>query len=249
MNIYERFAYFYARGPYSQYSKKMVEILPIVFERFGVEPMSILDLTCGEGAFAVMMAKRGFQVTGVDLSQQMLQFARERAEKEKVKVKFICQDMRVLSLEEKFDFVTCWYDSLNYLLELKDLERTFANVCRVLNRDGLFVFDMNTIYGLAVNWQRYPCYVQQDTPELFEVCRPSYDFEKNIATLTITGFIKKKGRWVRVDEEHKKRGYSLEEIRQCLRRAGLRELACWGSLQKMSEVMPNSGRVWFVVTK
>jgi len=164
-------------------------------------------------------------------------------------VEFLLQDMRSLPFEERFDLVTCWFDSLNYLLELEDLERTFAGACRALKKSGLFIFDMNTIYGLAVNWQRLPCYVQQDTPWLFEIHRPSYDCEKNIATLRITGFMKEGDRWTRMDEEHKERGYTLEEIRQCLKEVGLQELACWGNLQEMSEPKPDSDRVWFVMQK
>jgi ubiquinone/menaquinone biosynthesis C-methylase UbiE len=249
MSIYEKFAYFYARGPYSQYAGRMAELLSPVLKRFGAESRTILDLACGEGTFAVVMANKGFQVMGVDLSPHMLQFARERAEKEKVKVEFLLQDMRSLPFEERFDLVTCWYDSLNYLLELEDLEKTFAGVWRSLKKEGLFIFDMNTIYGLAVNWQRYPCNVQQDTPELFELHRSSYDFEKNIAVLRIVGFVKERSGWTRMEEEHKERGYSLEEIRRCLKKAGLKELACWGSLQEMSEPQPDSGRVWFVTQK
>lgn len=195
------------------------------------------------------MAKKGFQVTGVDLSPRMLQFGRERAEQENVKVEFLLQDMRSLPFEGRFDLVTCWYDSLNYLLELEDLTKTFAGVCRALKKAGLFIFDMNTIYGLAVRWQRHPCYVQQDTPQLFEIHRPSYDFERNIATLRITGFVKEGNEWTQLDEEHKERGYTLKEIRQCLKKVGFQELACWGSLQEMSEPKPDSGRVWFVMQK
>jgi len=249
MNIYEKFASFYAKGQYPQYSKRMAELLPAVLKRFGAEPRTILDLACGEGTFALEMAKKGLQVTGVDLSPQMLGFARERAEKENVDVEFTLQDIRTLPFRGRFDLVTCWYDSLNYLLELGDLEKTFAGVGRALKKTGLFIFDMNTIYGLAVNWQRYPCYIQQDTPGLFEIHRPSYNFEKNIATLRITGFMKERKGWTRMDEEHKERGYSLEEISQCLKKAGLEQLACWGNLQEMSEPKPDSGRVWFIVQK
>ncbi len=134
INIYERFAYFYVKGTYPQYSERMVELLPAVLERFGAKPQTILDIACGEGTFAVAMAKKGLQVTGVDLSPQMLQFARKRAEQENVKVEFILQDMRSLTFEERFDLATCWFDSLNYLLELEDLERTFAGACRALKK-------------------------------------------------------------------------------------------------------------------
>ena len=249
MSIYERFAYFYAKGPYPQYSERMAKLLPAVLERFDAPPQTILDIACGEGTFAVAMAKKGLQVTGVDLSPQMLQYARERAEQENVKVEFLLQDMRSLPFEERFDLVTCWFDSLNYLLELEDLRKTFAGVYRALKKAGLFIFDMNTIYGLAVDWQRHHCYVQQDTPELFEIHFPSYDLEKNIATMRTTGFMKEGDGWTRMDEEHKERGYTLEEIRQCLQEAGLQELACWGSLEEKSEPKPDSGRVWFVMQK
>jgi ubiquinone/menaquinone biosynthesis C-methylase UbiE len=227
----------------------MAELLPSVLERFGVEPQMLLDLACGEGSFAVAMAKKGVQVTGVDLSPHILRFAREHAKRENVSVEFLLQDIRSLSFVERFDLMTCWYDSLNYLLELEDLEKTFAGVSHALKRGGLFIFDMNTIYGLAVNRQQHPCIVQQDTSELFEIHRPSYDFEKNIATLMITGFIKEGNSWIRIDEEHMERGYSLKEIRQCLKKIGLQELGCWGSFQEMSELKPNSGRVWFMVRK
>ena len=249
MSFYDRFAYFYAKGPYHQYSGRMVELLPPVLARFDARPQTVLDIACGEGTFAVAMAKRGFQVTGVDRSPQMLQFARERAERENAKVEFLLQDMRSLPFDARFDLATCWFDSLNYVLELEDIQKTFASAYRALKKAGLFIFDMNTIYGLAVNWQREPCYVQQNSPEMFEIQFPSYDFEKRIATTRILGFAKEGDRWIRMDEEHKERGYTLEEIRQCSQEVDFQELACWGNLEEMSEPRPNSGRVWFVMQK
>jgi ubiquinone/menaquinone biosynthesis C-methylase UbiE len=249
MSIYERFAHFYAKGPYLQYSERMVELLPSMLARFDARPQTVLDIACGEGTFAVAMAKKGLQVTGVDQSPQMLQLARQRAERENVEVEFLRQDMRSLSFEERFDLVTCWFDSLNYLLELEDLTKTFAGVHRALKKAGLFIFDMNTIYGLAIDWQRHHCYVQQDTPELFEIHFPSYDLEKNTAIMKITGFVKEGAGWSRMDEVHKERGYTLEDIRQCLKEVDFQELACWGNLQEMSEPRPDSGRVWFVMQR
>jgi ubiquinone/menaquinone biosynthesis C-methylase UbiE len=249
MGIYAKFAYFYAKGPYAHYGKTMAALLPAILERFHAEPRKILDLACGEGTFCVAMAKEAYRVTGVDFSTHMLELARERAIQEKVNVAFLLQDMRSLAIEERYDLVTCWYDSLNYLLEVEDLEKAFACAYRVLKHDGLFIFDMNTIYGLSVIWQRSECSVQQDAPALFEIHRPSYDFERNIATLRITGFAKEKGGWTRIDEEHKERGYALEEIGRCLQKPGFQELARWGNLQEMSEPKSDSGRIWFIAQR
>jgi len=183
MTIYGAFADLYAKGPYPEYSVHMAEMLPTVFERIGARPQSILDVACGEGAFAVKVAKAGFTVTGIDLSDAMLRFARKRAKEEAVDVEFSLQDMRCLPFEESFDLVTCWYDSLNYLLILDDLEKTFTGAARALKKGGFFIFDVNTVYGLAVLWQQESCYIQQDNPDLLEIHRTSFDFETNIATL------------------------------------------------------------------
>jgi ubiquinone/menaquinone biosynthesis C-methylase UbiE len=249
MSFYNKFATFYTKGPYPKYSQRMVELLPPALARFDAQPQTILDIACGEGTFAVAMAKQGFRVTGVDRSPQMLEFARDRAERENAKVEFLRRDMRSLAFDEQFDLVTCWFDSLNYILELEGIQKTFAGVYRALRKAGLFVFDMNTVYGLAVDWQREPCYIQQNSPEIFEIHFPSYDFEKRIATTSILGFAKAGDGWIRIDEEHKERGYTLEEIRQCSQAVGFQELVCWGSLEEMSELRPHSGRVWFVMQK
>jgi SAM-dependent methyltransferase len=249
MGIYAEFARVYAQGPYRRYSADMAGLLPAALDRFAAQPQTVLDLACGEGTFALAMARQGFQVTGVDQSAQMLELAREQAAREGLNVEFALQDMRTLPFADRFDLVTCWYDSLNYLLQVADLERTFAGVHQAVRADGLFVFDMNTLYGLAVHWQRQACYVQQDTPALLEIHRTGYDYERDIATVHITAFVREGDTWRRLDEEHSERGYPLEEIRRCFRAAGWQELACWGSLREMSALQPDSGRVWFVLRK
>lgn len=249
MDSYSKFAYFYAHGPYTQYSRAMAVLLPGVLKRFHMKPKKILDVACGEGTFCIAMAQKGYHITGVDNSASMLEIARERASKEKVNVQFLLQDMRFLDVQDEYDLVTCWYDSLNYLLEVGDLAKAFSCVNRALRSGGLFVFDMNTIYGLSVNWQRSPCTVQQDTGAVFEIHRTSYDVERNIATLRITGFAKEKGGWRRMDEEHRERGYSLKEVQECLQHSGLKELARWGNFKERSEPTQDSGRIWFIVKK
>jgi ubiquinone/menaquinone biosynthesis C-methylase UbiE len=247
--MYNEFARFYAKGDWPRYSAQMARMLPAVLERFGLWPRKVLDLACGEGTFAVAMANRGLRLTGVDLSPEMLEIARERAATEGVRATFVRQDMRSLSLRGRSDLATCWFDSLNYLLEIDDLSRTFARVSRVLDENGIFIFDVNTIRGLAVEWVREPSYVHLDSGDSFLVSVPQYDAATKIASLHITGFTRENERWVRIDEVHKERGYTLREIRQCLKRADLRELACWASLDRMEKPKRNTARVWFVARK
>jgi ubiquinone/menaquinone biosynthesis C-methylase UbiE len=247
--MYNEFARFYAQGDWPRYSAQMAKLLPTVLEHFGLWPRSVLDLACGEGTFAMAMAERGLRVTGVDQSPEMLDVARERAATESLKVDFLQQDMRSLRLRGRFDLVTCWFDSLNYLLEIDELAQAFAGVTRVLDKNGIFIFDVNTIRALAAEWVREPCYIHLDSQDLFLASVPQYDPATRIASLHITGFARENDRWVRVDEVHRERGYTVKEIRQCLKGAGLHELACWASLDRMEKPGRGTARVWFVARR
>ncbi|UCG92379.1 MAG: hypothetical protein JSV97_01310, partial [candidate division WOR-3 bacterium] len=73
-----------------------------------------------------------------------------------------------------------------------------------------------------------------------------YNPRKKIATLKITGFVKRGKLWRRIVEIHRERGYTLSEIREGLKKAGSRELACWGNIRRMTRPTRKSGRFWFV---
>ncbi len=249
MNIYRNFAIVYSKGPYTQYSLWHAEALPRILKKFHAKPRNLLDVACGEGSFAIAVAKRHYVVTGLDQSADMLIIAREKARKQRVRASFVNGDMRSMPFEEEFDLVTCWYDSLNYLLKQEDLRKAFEGVAKALRPSGVFIFDMNTEHALSVIWQEQPTRVQQDTSEIFEVHRPSYDTKQHVATLRITAFVKSNGKWFKVDEKHEERAYSLTQIRWCLKSAGLTELACWGSIRKMTPPRKDSSRVWFVCSK
>jgi len=249
MGIYERFADFYAHGPYPGYSRRMAELVPLTLRKLDVHAKTILDVACGEGTFAVAMAKQGFDVTGLDLSPHMLGIARRRADQESLGVRLVLGDMRSLGFGSRFDLVTCWYDSLNYLLHGREILAAFTGISEALNPGGVFIFDMNTIYGLAVLWRSHPFFVAQDAPDIFDVHINSYDAETKTATKRIVGFARQGGIWDRIDEEHVERGYSLEEIRTCLADSGLEEIACWASLENWTAPGPETGRVWFVAKR
>jgi SAM-dependent methyltransferase len=250
MNIYRKFAQLYATGNYPEYSAHIATLFPEVLSQLKVAPNSLLDLACGEGTFAVAMAKQGLQVTGLDQSPEMLAYAQAKADQEGVRITFTQGDMRALDYSSTFDVVTCWYDSLNYLLELNDLTSTFIGVEKALSEDGVFIFDLNTIYWLVTLAQRYPCMVERETDTIFQVHRHSYDFETNIGTFHITGFIKEDDRWLRrVDETHKERGYTLDEVRHVIKDSGLQEVDCWENLEHQTPMTPQSRRVFFVTKK
>jgi len=250
--IYQQFAEVYRRGSYPEFSKWVFNLLPSLLEKYAL-PRSgkLLDLACGEGTFLEGMLLNGWQVTGLDQSSNMLRFAEARLKNTGKSFRLIQDDMRNLSFENEFDLVTCWFDSLNYLLELADLENTFRRVFRALKPNGGFLFDMNTLYGLFVRWQQHPVYISQETDDLLEIHIPSCDYEKSEASLRIILFVRddQKNQWNRWEEIHTQRAYPMDIIQSALEKAGFQVLARLGNLTEQSPALPSSGRVWFIAQK
>jgi SAM-dependent methyltransferase len=248
--IYRDFARLYASGDYPEFSAHIAQLLPSLLKQYHLHPNHILDLACGEGTFAVAMVKQGFKVTGVDQSPDMLILARKKAHAEHLTIPFIEMDIRRLKLNTTFDLITCWFDSLNYLLTYEDLEATFSNIIQHLNPGGFFIFDMNTTHWLATLAERHAVTIERETNDIFQVHRHSYDKDTHIATFHFIGFIKENDCWIRrVDETHYERGYTLEEIHSCLDKAGLSQVACFGSLDERLPPSSDSKRVWFITKK
>lgn len=247
MPIYHQFASIYQGGWYPNFSLELAKYFPSFLDFLQFKPSSILDLACGEGTFAVEMAKLGFTVTGVDQSKKMLQLAKEKAAKCKVSVNWIRQDIIQLNLPNSFDLCTCWFDSLNYILHWSELATVFKGVQKILRPDGYFIFDMNTRFGLIENWNKFPCYIPQDKQNCFEVHQPSFDYEQNIASLKITAFLKQEKSWKRIQEVHKEKAYSMDEIKNAYHEAGLIEKYCFESIREKSSISEESGRVFFVL--
>jgi SAM-dependent methyltransferase len=109
----------------------------------GLRGKRLLDVGCGTGKSFVPMLRRGYQVVACDLSERMVEAARHATGSQGAEI--VVADMRALPRLGEFDLVTCLDDALNYLLSDEELERTFDGIARNLRRDGLFVFDLNTL--------------------------------------------------------------------------------------------------------
>ncbi len=250
MPLYDQFAAIYQRGPYLRFSQNLAEtVLPEYLEEMGIAPKNILDIACGEGSLAVALAERGFQVTGIDQSMQMIELAQDRALAAGMDVDFRVEDMRSLPFVGEFDLVTCFFDSLNYMLTVADLQEAFLGAFRALRPGGFYIFDMNTVYGLAVDWMRQETYIQNETDDFIELHRQEFDYENTIASMMVTVFQKKGELWERFEEVHQERGYPLADIQFLLTTIGFEITGMYGSLSKRTSVQTTSSRVWFTARK
>lgn len=246
---YSKFAQLYSSGSYPRYSRYIAGKLPDILGKLGVRPSKILDLACGEGTFVIETEKLGYDTVGIDLSEEMIQIARDKAEEAGAEATFLKQDMRELSLDESFGLVTSWFDSMNYLLNRSDFRKTLENVYDSLTEGGYFVFDVNTIHGLSVQWQEHDCYVQRDDSSVFELHRTGYDRPERIARLTITFFVNQGETWEKHEEVHMEKGYELDEIREMARKTGFTVTDIWSDLEQFNPPEEDSGRVWFALEK
>ena len=142
MSNYDFFAKFYD----SVMGNKEAEA-PIIeswIKKHNSNTATILELACGTGVFLRYFFDRGYKVTGIDLSEKMLDVARQKLPE----VNFLQEDMTVFSLPLKFDVIVCLFDSINHIIGYEKWEQVFFRVHAHLNEGGLFIFDINTIKKL-----------------------------------------------------------------------------------------------------
>ncbi|NMB41686.1 MAG: class I SAM-dependent methyltransferase [Firmicutes bacterium] len=207
--------------------QEWADYLEKLFEHFKIEPkQKIIDLACGTGNSTFPWALRGYTACGVDISAEMLAVAQEKAEKKNLKPGFYRQDMRNLKLPFQSDIAVLYQDGLNYLLTKKDLEKAFVSICSVLRPGGFFIFNLNLVEKLPASTT--PEISWLETEEFTLIWESFLEPEKKIWQIKLTAFIlEENGLYTKIQEEHKERSYSLQEIEPLLARAGWELKSCY----------------------
>lgn len=191
---------------------------------------TVLDLGCGTGTIACLLAEQGFQVLAADESEDMLAQAAVKAESLERPPLFLRQSMPRLRLAEPVDAVVSTIDSLNYLTRERDLRETFRRVRRWLKPGGLFLFDVNTPDKLRrMDRQVY----LDETEDSFCAWRTFFSERTGICTYQVDLFRRLPGGdWERSFEEHRERAWSEETLRNCLMEAGFSSVRLTGDLSE-----------------
>ena len=202
------------------------------FARYGIKPRLVLDLGCGTGSMTLELARRGYDMIGVDASAEMLSKAYERMWKEGVGgVLFLEQDMRGFELYGTVGAVVSTLDCVNYLTGDGDLEKCFSLVHNYLDPDGVFLFDVNTPYKFENVYGEQAYILEEDDGSIFCGWQNDFDGETGLCRFLLSVFTEDKdGRYVRLDEEQTERCYSREELTAALEGAGFAEIAFFEDL-------------------
>ncbi len=240
MEAYSSFAEVYDmfmdNVPYEEWCGYITDLL----REHGIADGLLLDLGCGTGRLTRLLAKAGYDMTGVDYSEEMLEIARSRDEAEAMDgpysgdpgecgapdILYLCQDMRSFELYGTVRAVVSSCDALNYLLEEDGILETFRLVSNYLDPGGLFFFDMNTVYKYReLLGEATICENREEGSFIWE---NYYDEESGINEYDLTLFIREEsGLYRKYEETHYQRGYELTVIKKLLKEAGLTFIAAY----------------------
>lgn len=139
MREYEKLAKFYKKD-WGADSEKYSILVSNVISKYNLKVKYALDVACGTGILAAKLRNMNFQVCGIDLSEDMIAVAKENAKN----IDFKVANMKDFKLNKKFDIITCAFDSINYITNDEDMEKTIKNIFSHLDDKGFFIFDINT---------------------------------------------------------------------------------------------------------
>lgn len=191
----------------------------------GVEQGLVLDLGCGTGSLTELLAEAGYDMIGVDCSEDMLEMALEKRERSGRDILYLLQDMREFELYGTVRAVVSICDSMNYLLEYEDLVQVMKLANNYLDPGGVFIFDLNTEYKYReLMGDSTFAEAREESSFIWE---NFYDQEERVNEYALTLFIKEGELYRRFEETHYQKCYSLEEIRQAAQEAGMEFVAAY----------------------
>lgn len=243
MEAYSDFALVYDtlmdNTPYERWCELIVGIL----KRYGIEKDLVLDLGCGTGTLTELLAREGYDMIGVDYSEEMLSRAMEKREESGLSILYLLQDMREFELYGTVKAIVSVCDSLNYLLEEEDVIETFRLVNNYLDPKGLFIFDFNTVHKYRdVIGDTTIAENREDCSFIWE---NYYNEEERINEYDVTFFVKEGDLFRKFEETHYQRGYTVEEMQAYLEKAGL-ELISVQDADTLMEVTEETERVYMI---
>lgn len=244
MNSYTILAAYYDRLTTDVGYERWADYIEGHFRRHKRPIQKVVDLACGTGSLTRLLAERGYGMTAIDLSPDMLTAAAQKCEG--LGVQLLCQDMCRLRLLEPMDAVVCCLDSINYVTRPRQLLRAMERVHRWLKPGGLFLFDVKTPQALmGADGQMY----LDETEELFCVWRGEYFPRRRICGYGIDLFaLQPDGSWRREGEYHEEYAYTTGEIAGMLEQAGFARWKLYGDL-RFGPPKDGEQRVFFAAGK
>jgi len=206
----------------------------------------VLDCACGTGAITVRLKSLGYDVTGLDVSADMLRVAQRKTFDQGLKMTYIQQDMRKIQLHHLQDAVVCACDGVNYLSNKKDVKKYFDAVYQILKPGGIFLFDISSCYKLkhVLDGTTFG----EDLIDFAYLCRNLHDPQSGLTEMELTVFVRREDMYECFRERHIQRAYKEKELMQLLAECGFSDIAAYDAFTE-DPVKEDSQRIQFVAYK
>ena len=231
MDAYTSFAQVYDlfmdNVPYDEWCAYICETL----KKHGIADGPVLDLGCGTGELTRRLAACGYDMTGVDVSVDMLQKAMEK--QTDPPILYLLQEMQTLELDGCVRAVCCTCDCVNYVLEPQELSDAFRRVAACLESGGVFIFDMNTAYKYEQLLGDHT--FAESRQEGSFIWENYYNHTSMINEYELTLFVREdeeEALYRKYQESHFQKAYTLREIRGLIEKAGLKFVAAYDAYTK-----------------
>ena len=245
MDAYHALAASYDRLTNDVDYEATVEFYMEILRREGVKPRTVVDLACGTGSVTAILARMGYPVLGVDMSEEMLTEAMGKVMDMENPPRFICQKLQELKLPRAVDMAVCALDSLDYITDPDDCKEAIWRTYKALNPGGIFIFDVNTPEKLrAMDGQ---VFLDEDD-DVYCVWRGEFDEQTNICTYWMDLFQRQGKVWNRSYEEHREYAYSEEQLRSYLKEAGFTHIEVYAD-RKFEAPKAGEQRIYFKARK
>ena len=217
MDAYKNLAASYDRLTNDVDYEATVAFYEEILRREGLAPRTVVDLACGTGSVTEILARKGYRVTGVDMSEEMLTEAAMKTMEMEQPPMYSCQLLQELRLPRGVDMAVCALDSLDYILDPADCKEAIRRAYKALNPGGIFIFDVNTPEKLRAMDDQV--FLDEDD-DVYCVWRGEFDEETNICSYGMDLFQREGNMWRRSFEEHREYAYSQEQLTEFLKDAG-----------------------------
>ena len=209
--------------------EKWADYIENLFDKYEKNPNLVCDLACGTGNITLPLAKRGYDMIGVDRSFDMLSIAREKAQDLGLDTMFLEQDLKKLDLYGSCDAFLCMIDGFNYILNPNSLYRIAKRIKTCfLEPDGIFVFDLSSAFKLG-NYIGNNTFVH-DGEDIFYVWENKFYENTKMCEMYLNFFVKSGKGWKRFGERHLQHAYTEEEIRKIFLAAGFSQVDAYSPL-------------------
>ena len=239
-NFAEVYDTFMDNVPYEEWAEYLLKVL----EQYGIKDGLVLELGCGTGTMTEILNDRGYDMIGVDNSEEMLGEAMEKRAESGYEILYLEQDMREFELYGTVRAVVSVCDCMNYITEEDDLLTVFKLVNNYLDPDGIFIFDMNTPYKYREMLGNTT--IAENREEGSFIWENCFDEESQVNEYALTLFIKEEDDLYRKHEEfHYQKAYEPERVKELLEEAGLKVEEIYDAFTR-EPVRANSERIYII---